>query len=219
MAALQVSKGFAVSLGSRPLTLEGDLIFDRGDTVAVLGANGQGKTTFFNCISGLTNYSGTIMLPTSSSQDLNDVDALYSRDFLYDNISYRNNIRIFASEKVRENEALLSVNNFGSQRVEKLSEGQRKLAAVTILAKRDAPLVLLDEVSNGLDHEGRLKCSNYISSKSKDGTIFLLTGHNLSFFDEIVNRVITIHDGNITDRSELLTRGLKVEDIYAKYCT
>lgn len=157
---------------------------------------------------------------TFTNHEAQTVDALYVHDFLYPTMSYQANINIFAPYNANSAQSeFLPIETHGKTKITRLSTGQRKLAAITILARRQAPIVLLDEVSNGLDRTSRARCEEYITSVAEHGpTAVLLTGHDLDFMNKVANRALTVCDGAITDRTELLDVGATIEEIYAQHC-
>jgi len=85
------------------------------------------------------------------------------------------------------------------------------LALVEILKPR---YLIMDEISNGLDFEMIRYSQKLIKSWSEDGTV-LLTGHQFSFYNEIIDDVFIFKNNDVS----LLTKDfqnqkLKLEDIY-----
>lgn len=218
---LQV-RAVSKSYGTKQILKSTDIVLEAGDFALLLGGNGSGKTTLFNCLTGLERYSGDIHIDPSLTREpfLPKVDALFNSGFLYPKWSYRDNLRYFVSGRTAPNDQngdLFDVTTFGKKKVNKLSSGQQKLAELMILLKRRSAILLLDEISNGLDRGARKKVLDALTYTCSQGRAVLCTGHDLSFFEGKVNRVFALQDGTVTEVTSDYESGFGLGKIYETY--
>jgi len=99
------------------------------------------------------------------------------------------------------------------RKVSTYSYGKRKKLALIIIEIINPDILLLDEVSNGLDYETIIYLKKKINELKKE-RLLLLTGHQLDFYDEIVEEVFIIKDKNIVKIEEDIE---KLRDVYERY--
>ena len=143
-----------------------NLKVEPGETFCLLGANGAGKTTTINL---MLNF----IEPTEGTATINDVDVtrdpleakkyvayLSENVMLYGNFTARQNLDFFAglagkqTDRDGYHELLRRVGlpeRAFEQRVKEFSKGMRQKVGIAIVIIRDAPAVLLDEPTAGLD--------------------------------------------------------------------
>jgi len=167
-------RGVNFSYGNEPVLEQIDLHIRGGSAIALMGANGAGKSSLLALIARLYRPDdGKILL---DGHDLGDLPLAWVRDqlavvpqqtflfsgSLWDNISYARPSAT-AEEITRAAEDALVTefaerlpNGFQTQLADRgagLSGGQRQRVAIARALLRDAPIVLLDEPTSGLDAE------------------------------------------------------------------
>ncbi len=194
-----------------------DISFDigKGEIVALLGANGSGKTTTINAICRLLDFEvGDIYFDQGNIKEnhqyLRQIGAVIggSRNINW-RLTARQNAEYLATLRcppyqqhkayVEELEAALGLDVYKDKIVGKLSTGNKQKAALLCALAHKPQLLLLDEPTLGLDKETVEKLQLVIQKQAKEQQqSFLVTSHDLTFIDKICHRVIVIDDGKIT---------------------
>ncbi|EAE8347059.1 ATP-binding cassette domain-containing protein [Listeria monocytogenes] len=174
-----------------------------------IGKNGSGKTTFFNCLLGFEKFEGDIRVSTKN------VAAVFDTEQLYSHLSIEDNLRIFLASKLNENQnnlfnAYIPIDR--NKKIKSLSLGQRKMVAILIAILRGSRLLILDEISNGLDMENAEKIKKLLK-KCKERMIILSCGHQLDFHKEILDKVLIISNNSIS----MIDENRDLEEVYEKY--
>ena len=189
--------------GSYPVICEevakryGDhLIFDhvtftihRGDKVAFVGKNGEGKSTLVKCIMGeINDYTGKLQLGHNVKIGYfaqNQAQLLNENLTVFETIDYvaQGDMRL----KIRD---LLGAFMFGGEasdkKVKVLSGGERTRLAMIRLLLEPVNLLILDEPTNHLDMRSKDVLKDAI--KAFDGTVILVS-HDREFLDGLVDKV------------------------------
>jgi ABC-type multidrug transport system ATPase subunit len=209
--------GLRKSYGPRRV-LDVDFELEAGGFCLLLGENGAGKSTFFRCLLGLENFTGTVMvdghMPRGSIFGILDQPMMYARWTAAHNVRYLLN-RSHA-------DSLPLVTRLVDQsvlrrRAGQLSTGQKKIVLLAAGLAGDAEVVLLDEFANGLDQHARALFRGAVREQMAEGRSFIATGHDLHAFGDLPTRVSVMKDERVTDVavSDLSGRGL--EEIYETY--
>lgn len=166
-----------------------------GTITALLGSNGAGKSTLFKVLCGLlTPMSGTVRingfsLPKQRTAARGSIGYVAQRFGLYTDLSVEQNIRFFAAAYGLGAEAVASRTAELLDRFEltgrrrdlagSLSQGwQQRLAFASSLAHKPAVL-LLDEVTAGLDPAARQYVWEVLQAEAARGVTVLLSTHHL----------------------------------------
>lgn len=202
-----------------------DISFDiaEGEVVALLGANGSGKTTTIQAICGLIEFdSGDILFQDTSTQGKSE--HLKSLGAVLDgsrNINWRltvdQNVEYFSRIKgaryseikryVAELKEKLALTEHNDKEVMKLSTGNRQKAALLCALAHSPKLLLLDEPTLGLDMQTVSEMQKIILSQAKNRNQgFLITSHDMGFIDSICSRTVVL------DRGEMIFSG-SVEEL------
>jgi subfamily B ATP-binding cassette protein MsbA len=223
--------------GTAP-ALEGvSLEVPAGQTVALVGPSGAGKTTILNLIPRFYDVaSGRVLV---DGQDVRSVTqaslrsniALVSQESTLFNDTVRANIaygRIGASEaEIIAAATSAAAHDFISALPEgydtvvgesgvKLSGGQRQRIAIARAMLKDAPILLLDEATSALDTHSERQVQEALHALSRDRTT-LVVAHRLSTVQD-ADRIHVIDAGRIVEtgrHAELMARG----GLYAKLYT
>ena len=164
------------------------MIINRGEKVAFVGKNGEGKSTLVKCIMGEIEYSGTLKLGHNVKIGYyaqNQASLLDESRTVFETIDYVavGDIRT----KIRD---ILGAFMFGGEasdkKVKVLSGGERSRLAMIRLLLEPVNLLILDEPTNHLDMRSKDVLKSAI--KAFDGTVIVVS-HDREFLDGLVTKV------------------------------
>jgi ATP-binding cassette subfamily F protein 3 len=192
-------KGAAKSFETQQLFKDLDLNIYKGEKIALVGANGCGKTTLLKIISGrLVADEGEVWL--GSRVEL----GYYGQE--YEEMDSQNTVleEIIANVHLQIEEArtalgsmLFSEDDVFKQ-VKNLSGGEKGRLALLKLILSGANFLILDEPTNHLDMDSCQTVEKIL--QDFEGTL-LLVSHDRYFIDQIADRVITFKDGRLESYS------------------
>lgn len=191
------------------------LTVGEGEIVALLGANGAGKTTFVKCLLGLVYPdAGTVRLcgydPFRQPRHaLAQVGAVLegSRN-TYWQLSALENLRFFAGiagvpPRLARERALQLLEQLGlahraNDLVGSLSRGMQQKVALAAALIRNPRLLILDEPTLGLDVEAARDLRLYLRrTADAEGRSVLLCTHQMELVEQIADRVVILHRGQV----------------------
>ena len=164
------------------------MIINRGEKVAFVGKNGEGKSTLVKCIMNEIEYSGTMKLGHNVKIGYfaqNQASLLDENRTVFETIDYVavGDIRT----KIRD---ILGAFMFGGEasdkKVKVLSGGERSRLAMIRLLLEPVNLLILDEPTNHLDMRSKDVLKDAI--KAFDGTVIVVS-HDREFLDGLVTKV------------------------------
>ncbi|MGI6108728.1 MAG: energy-coupling factor ABC transporter ATP-binding protein [Eubacteriaceae bacterium] len=199
-----------------------------GEKIAVLGANGAGKSTFFLNINGvLTADSGTIALKgqtmTKNKKDLNtlrehigivfqDADNQIIAATVKSEVSFGPmNLPITEEEVIRRtSEAMevMDITKFSDRAPHYLSGGEKKRVAIADIIAMHPDLFIFDEPTAALDPAAAQMLEDTLHKISKTGKTMLISTHDVDFAYRWADRIIVFKDGSIIadDKPEAVFR-------------
>ena len=182
-----------------------DMQISRGEKVAFVGKNGEGKSTLVKCIMNGVEYSGKLKLGHGVKIGYfaqNQASLLDENLTVFETVDYAavGDIRT----KIRD---ILGAFMFGGaasdKKVKVLSGGERSRLAMIKLLLEPANLLILDEPTNHLDMRSKDVLKEAI--RAFDGTVILVS-HDRDFLDGLVNKVyefanhkVKLHLGGIKE--------------------
>ncbi|MCD8137017.1 MAG: ABC-F family ATP-binding cassette domain-containing protein [Parabacteroides gordonii] len=182
--AEEVSKSYGDHLIFEHVTLT----INRGDKVAFVGKNGEGKSTLVKCIMDQIDYEGKLQLGHNVKIGYfaqNQAQMLDDNLTVFDTIDYvaEGDIRT----KIRD---ILGAFMFGGEasdkKVKVLSGGERSRLAMIRLLLEPVNLLILDEPTNHLDMRSKDVLKDAL--KEFDGTVIVVS-HDREFLDGLVDKV------------------------------
>ncbi len=184
-----VMDGVGKSFGSHVVFRNASLTIERGDKVAFVGRNGEGKSTLVKCIMGELEHEGTLTLGHNVQMGY---FAQNQASLLDENLTVFQTIDEVAKGEIRNKiRDLLGAFMFGSpeasmKKVKVLSGGERTRLALMRLLLEPVNLLILDEPTNHLD----LKTKDILKQALKDfdGTLIVVS-HDRDFLDGLVTKV------------------------------
>jgi ATP-binding cassette subfamily F protein 3 len=179
---------FSKSYGEQLILDDISLMLHRGDKIAFVGKNGEGKTTLVRCIMGQTDYSGVLKL---GHQVKIGYFAQNQAALLDESKTVFQTIDDVAVGDIRTKlRDILGAFMFGGDAAEKkvsvLSGGERSRLAMIRLLLEPVNLLILDEPTNHLDMPSKDVLKSAI--QSFDGTAIVVS-HDREFLDGLVNKV------------------------------
>ena len=189
-----------------------DLAVDRGEVVALLGANGSGKSTALNTISGFIRpAAGRIRLegddisgrPPHQTFRRGVVQVSQARD-LFPDMSVADNLRLGAAVRGDVQAGLARVYALfprlaerRRQTVRTLSGGEQQMVAIGRALVGEPKLLLLDEPSGGLAPAFVTEIGRTIERLRAAGTTMLMVEQNVRLAVGIADRYVVLRDGRV----------------------
>ncbi len=171
---------------------------NRGEKVAFVGRNGEGKTTLVRCILGEIDYEGEI---TIGHNVQTSYFAQHEAQLLDENLTVFQTIDNVATGDIRLRiRDILGAFMFGGEASDKpvkvLSGGERSRLAMIRLLLRQMNLLILDEPTNHLDMQSKDILKEAI--RDFDGTVIVVS-HDREFLDGLVTKVYEFGDGKVRE--------------------
>jgi ABC-2 type transport system ATP-binding protein len=201
---------------------------NEGEAVAIVGANGAGKTTFFNILLGLTRASeGTCYILGVNSSDINpsvrskvafiadhaspvpwassdDIAKLYSSLYpLWDQHLF---VELTASWKIDR-----------KRRLNNLSKGQKRLAELSLVASCQPDIIILDEPFNGLDSVMRIQIQRLLKKlQLKRNKTIVYATHILPEIESVADRMIVLRSGELIYNCSINKMSEPPEEVFVR---
>ena len=206
-----------------------DLAIAEGEVVAILGANGSGKSTALNTVSGFVRpWAGSIRfhgaeiagLPPHEIFRRGIIQVSQARD-LFGDMSVEENLRLGAWVRRGDEAALLS-EIYGSfprlaerrdQPVHLMSGGEQQMVALGRALMGRPVLLLLDEPSGGLAPAFVQEIAEIMKSRRARGTTMMLVEQNIRLALAVADRFLILREGRVSEHHDLRSRGADEADI------
>jgi len=181
-----------------------DLTIGPGELVALLGANGAGKTTAVRTLLGLSKpTSGEVRVFGGDPREARSrtrIGALLQVARVPETLRVREHIHLFSSyypnpRPIDEVIAAAGLEGLEKRKFGQLSGGQQKRLLFALAICGNPDLLVLDEPTTGLDVEARRALWKQIRAFIAGGRSVLLTTHYLAEAEALASRVVVIHKG------------------------
>ncbi len=220
---------FAYGPGEPQALRDVSFTIEPGQTVAVVGRSGAGKTTAAHLLLRFWDpQAGRVLLDGHDLRgfkldDLRTNVALVAQDTYLFNTTLRENLALgrpgASLDELSEVTRLASVHPFVEslpdgfetpvgERGVQLSGGQRQRVAIARALLKDAPILILDEATSHLDAENERQVRGALETLMEDRTT-LVIAHRLSTI-RTADRIVVFDDGRVAEQgthAELLARG------------
>jgi len=205
---IELSKNFE----KKAVLTNASYIFEKGKIYGLLGRNGAGKTTMFNCLTGnLTPDGGRVMMESNSGElrpaSFDDIGFVFTDPHLPEFMTGQEFIKFFTdinkdkiSKAIDFDEAFALIDFQVADRhklIREYSHGmQNKLQMLAFLILRP-PVILLDEPLTSFDVVVALQIKNLIKSIAKDHIIIFST-HILQLAQDLCDEIVILHNGKLS---------------------
>ncbi|GGD35191.1 ABC transporter ATP-binding protein [Microbacterium faecale] len=186
-----------------------------GESVAVLGFNGSGKSTTLKMVSGVMEPDEGRVFTKGRVAGLIEVGAgfhpeLSGRENVYLNAAILGMSKKQIEERFDDIVAFSEIGEFIDQEVKHYSSGMFMRLAFSVAIHVDLDILLVDEVLSVGDAPFRKKCNEKLRELTEQGVTMLVVSHNMKTVQQLCSRGIVIHehrvlfDGPIDDAVEVI---------------
>jgi len=189
----------------------------QGETLALLGPNGCGKTTTIGMLLGLIMPTAGKILINDEELNYNDHQFLSKMNFaspyveLPKKLTVMENLKVYGymyqvknlKDKIDQLIIDLDLKNFLNKRTGELSSGQKNRVSLAKSLINDPEILLLDEPTASLDPDTGDYVRTYLEKyKKKQEISILLASHNMSEVTRLSDYVLMMKEGQIIDHGK-----------------
>ncbi|MFC4592074.1 ABC transporter ATP-binding protein [Sphaerisporangium corydalis] len=207
MAIIEVN-GLRKAYGGRPVVDGVSFAVEEGEIFGILGPNGAGKTTTVECVEGLrVPDGGTVRVagldPVADHERVTPLlGAQLQESELQAKLTVREALELYSAFYPRPADwrplaERLGLDGVLTTRFGKLSGGQRQRLFIALALIGDPRVVVLDELTTGLDPRGRRDTWKLIEDVRDSGVTVLLVTHFMEEAQHLCDRVAVIHAGRV----------------------
>ncbi|MEI7473322.1 MAG: ATP-binding cassette domain-containing protein [bacterium] len=179
-----------------------------GETVAIVGFSGSGKSTVLKLISGLINAnSGEIKVRDENIAMVFQYSALFDSLNIYENVAFALRERKEFKKKykehelqtiVKENLGKVGLHNIENKFPSEISGGMQKRVSFARAIMTNPKIILYDEPTAGLDPVSSTVIEDYIAHlKNETNAASIVVTHQMSTIQRTADRVIMLYRGRI----------------------
>jgi ABC-type multidrug transport system ATPase subunit len=206
------------------------LTIGAGESVALWGDNGAGKTTIIRCVLGLLRHEGKIRIGQFDSRKQGKqarqlIGYVPQELGFYDDLRVREAVKFFARLKGHSHAdcntvlAGVGLEGHGDKRIRDLSGGMKQRLALAIALLGNPPVLVLDEVTASLDACGREEFVSLLAEfRRSSQCAMLFASHRREEIEALATRVVTLERGKvIRDRVVRVDDELVIDDDGSDY--
>jgi polar amino acid transport system ATP-binding protein len=222
MSVIRVA-GLRKSHGARQVLCGIDAEVAQGETIALVGPSGGGKSTFLRCLNGLTWFdAGSVHVAGLNLSPITPPDApelralrarvgmVFQSFNLFPHLSALENVALApvhvrgaaqAAARARAVELLgrVGLSDRCDARPSQLSGGQQQRVAIARALAMDPEVLLLDEPTSALDPEMRGEVLGVLRDLSRTGMTMLVVTHEMAFARGAASRIWVFDEGRLVE--------------------
>jgi len=192
-----------------------------GETLALVGPSGGGKSTLLRCVNGLTPFDDGeisigphVLRPKDNSCEVGQLRRLFGmifQDFqLFPHLTALGNVieaprrvlKLDRAQAIERGRALLKRVGLGDRAdayPQQLSGGQKQRVAIARALAMQPRGLLCDEITSALDPELKHEVLEVLEDLKRDGLTLLVVTHEIGFARRAADRVLVLADGKIIE--------------------
>ena len=206
--------------------------FERGRIIALIGKNGSGKSTFLDCLLGMNEYQGAVLIDGKNIKELSarayakyvsfipqsvQINIDYSiRDF----ISFGRNPHVGFGLTLSEddikiidaNASKCGIQDLLEKDINKVSGGERQLAFIARALTQETPIIIMDEPTASLDFGNQQKLFKIVSALVEEGKTIIFTTHNPNHLVNLDCDIFAVSNGALK-RIDALSKDI-INELY-----
>ena len=209
MSVIEI-KDLTKDYGSNQGIFDINLNIEKGEMIGFVGTNGSGKTTTIRNIMGFIKpTSGQVLVNNKSSwehaseivKDIGYVPGEIAFPDLKTGIDFLKCQAEFLNMKNMDyaNELIERLQLDPRANLKRMSKGMKQKTALVAALMNDAPIIILDEPTTGLDPLMRVTFLDIIKEEHKKGKTIFMSSHMFEELETTCDRVALINDGHIID--------------------
>jgi ABC-type polar amino acid transport system ATPase subunit len=198
---------------------------DKGETIAIVGPSGGGKSTLLRCLNFLEDFdagqveiAGVSLAPGMRDQPRlrtlrTKVGMVFQQFNLFPHLSALDNIalaphvvrkveRAAAEKRARELLARVGLGDRAGSFPHELSGGQQQRVAIARALAQDPEVLLFDEPTSALDPDMRDEVMAVVRDLASNGMTMLVVTHEMGFARDVASRVWVIDRGTIAEQGK-----------------
>lgn len=188
-----------------------------GSIVGLLGLNGTGKTTLFDCIAGLEAYEGARIALNSG-----ELSYMCIRRNFFSEMNIRDAVNFYADfyknfDKNTTFTELSMVKLPLKKRIRSLSAGQYRILTFILAINCDSKVYLFDEPLSNLDILYKEFVIKKLIETITENKIYIISSHEMPDLENIYSHVAVIKDKACTpvvDVEQIRANGMSISDYY-----
>ena len=208
------------------LVLDGHVVLDgvtfaidAGQSVALVGPNGSGKTSVLRCLLGLVPFGGTA---TIGGHDVvrcavaaRSLVGYVPQKAAFGDATAREALtfvaRLRGVDPARATALLADVGlaAHAMERVRTFSGGMQQRLALAIALLGDPPVLLLDEPSASLDQEGQQRLHRIVARLRDEGRTLVMASHRREEVESLTDRALPVDLGRIVTHGRVIPLGVR----------
>jgi Cu-processing system ATP-binding protein len=181
----------------------------RGESVALVGPNGSGKTSLLRCILGFVPFTGVIAVaghdvvrePLAARTPVGYVpqQAAFGDVRAREALAFVARLRRLDPARIDTMLELVGLADHAADRVRTFSGGMRQRLALAVALLPDPPVLLFDEPTANLDREGQALFHHLVTRLRRDGRTLVLASHRREEVAELTDRAIHLDRGRVVE--------------------
>ena len=220
-------KNISVAYKDKKVLNNLSLTAESGEVIGLVAPNGTGKTTLFHVIANfLKPKAGKVIFNgkhvyRSEKEELfihKQLTTFPDQSDLFDELTGIDHMKLYGNmwkgnaKHITEIIAQLNMSDYVKKKVRTYSLGMRQRLCFAMMAAADTPIMLMDEVMNGLDVANVALISERLLEMKKEQKLIFVASHLLGNLDLYADRVLFLKDGDIIYQQDLKEEN----DIYLK---
>lgn len=177
-----------------------DIAIPQGCLYAIIGGNGSGKSTLIKTICGINKpYMGKVIVDKSLGKAAylpQEATLLFSRETVLEELQEMT----ADSNLISETAALCNINGLLDSHPYDISAGQQQCVALAKVLLSGAEILLLDEVTKGMDGIFKSQLADLLKKLCEKGKTIVIVSHDIEFCSEYADMVGMFFNGTIVSQ-------------------